>query len=124
MPSKEARRKSGGPKNPAGLDAVAVAAAAAPWVRRNGTPARFNPNPEAGLSVAATLRRRKVPATPSSPVAAAICHCRKKCDGGVAISLCRRAVAAPCGWPLRSSGSNQDAAWSKAGQNRYGMENR
>jgi hypothetical protein len=32
----------------------------------------FNPNSEAGLSVAATPRRRKVPATPSSPVAAAI----------------------------------------------------
>jgi hypothetical protein len=33
---------------------------------------RFIPNSEAGLSVAATPRRRKVQATPSSPVAAAI----------------------------------------------------
>jgi hypothetical protein len=33
---------------------------------------RISPNSEAGLSVAATPRRRKVPATPSSPVAAAI----------------------------------------------------
>ena len=33
---------------------------------------RFNPNSEAGLSVAATPRRRKVQATPSSPVVAAI----------------------------------------------------
>jgi hypothetical protein len=32
----------------------------------------LNPNSEAGLSVAATPRRRKVQATPSSPVAAAI----------------------------------------------------
>jgi hypothetical protein len=32
----------------------------------------MNPTSEAGLSVAATPRRRKVPATPSSPVAAAI----------------------------------------------------
>jgi hypothetical protein len=33
---------------------------------------RLNPTSEAGLSVAATPRRRKVQATPSSPVAAAI----------------------------------------------------
>jgi hypothetical protein len=39
---------------------------------RGGGQLFLNPNSEAGLSVAATPRRRKVPATPSSPVAAVI----------------------------------------------------
>ena len=63
----------------------------------------LNPNSEAGPVVAATPRRRKVPATPSSPVVRRRCRCLKKCDEGVAITLWRRGVAATFDRPLQSS---------------------
>jgi hypothetical protein len=49
------------------LDAPTVAAAILAAVSTGLQPGVFSPNSEAGLSVAATPRRRKVQATPSSP---------------------------------------------------------
>jgi hypothetical protein len=56
--------------------------------RRTQSSAEFNPNSEAGLSVAATPRRRKVQATPSSPVAAAIMLLPEKNATGASLSPC------------------------------------
>ncbi len=67
----------------------------------------FNPNSEVGRRVAATPRRSKGLATPSSPVAAAMIRWSEPCDTGVAITPRRRGVAATLGWPLRNSGSNE-----------------
>ena len=69
-------------------------------------PTGLEPEFRSGTGVAATPRRRKVQATPSSPVTAAIIPLPKKCDGGVAVILWRRGVAATCNRATSEFGLN------------------